>query len=44
MNIGFIGAGKAGFTLGKYFRTHGIEVTGSNFAHGKHPVCLEKST
>ena len=28
MNIGFIGAGKAGFTLGKYFRTHGIEVTG----------------
>ena len=28
MNIGFIGAGKAGFTLGKYFSTHGIEVTG----------------
>ena len=28
MNIGFIGAGKAGFTLGKYFSAHGIEVTG----------------
>ena len=28
MKIGFIGAGKVGFTLGKYFREHGIEVTG----------------
>ena len=28
MRIGFIGAGKVGFTLGKYFREHGIEVTG----------------
>ncbi len=28
MNIGFIGAGKAGFTLDKYFSAHGIEVTG----------------
>ena len=28
MKIGFIGAGKVGFTMGKYFRTQGIEVTG----------------
>ena len=28
MKIGFIGAGKVGFTLGKYFCEHGIEVTG----------------
>ena len=28
MKIGFIGAGKVGFTLGKYFRMHGVEVTG----------------
>lgn len=28
MKVGFIGAGKAGFTLGKYFCTHGVEVTG----------------
>ena len=30
MNIGFIGAGKVGFTLGKYFSTHGVEITGYN--------------
>ena len=28
MKIGFIGAGKAGVTLGKYFCLHGVEVTG----------------
>ena len=28
MKVGFIGAGKVGFTLGKYFCEHGIEVTG----------------
>lgn len=28
IRIGFIGAGKAGFTLGKYFSTNGIEITG----------------
>ena len=28
MRIGFAGAGKVGFTLGKYFATHGKEVTG----------------
>ena len=28
MRIGFLGAGKVGFTLGKYFATHGKEVTG----------------
>lgn len=28
MKIGFIGAGKVGFTLGKYFREQGVEVTG----------------
>ena len=28
MRIGFIGAGKVGFTLGKYFSLHGREITG----------------
>ena len=28
MKIGFIGAGKVGFTLGKYFSKHGKEITG----------------
>lgn len=28
MKIGFVGAGKVGFTLGKYFAEHGICVTG----------------
>lgn len=28
MRIGFIGAGKVGFTLGKYFSKHGKEITG----------------
>lgn len=28
MNIGFIGAGKVGFSLGKYFDEHGINITG----------------
>jgi len=28
MKIGFIGAGKVGFTLGKYFAEHGITLTG----------------
>lgn len=28
MNIGFIGAGKVGFSLGKYFTAHGINVIG----------------
>lgn len=28
MHIGFIGAGKVGFTLGKYFSVHGIPVAG----------------
>lgn len=28
MRIGFIGAGKVGFSLGKYFADHGLEVTG----------------
>lgn len=33
MRIGFIGAGKVGFTLGKYFVEHGTEVTGYYSAH-----------
>ena len=28
VKVGFIGAGKVGFTLGKYFATHNAEVTG----------------
>ncbi|MDO4554561.1 MAG: DUF2520 domain-containing protein [Lachnospiraceae bacterium] len=28
MKIGFIGAGKVGFSLGRYFAEHGLEVTG----------------
>jgi len=28
MKVGFIGAGKVGFTLGKYFKEHGVDVTG----------------
>ena len=28
MRIGFIGAGRVGCTFGKYFREHGIEVSG----------------
>lgn len=28
MRIGFIGAGKVGFSLGKYFTVHGVSVTG----------------
>lgn len=28
MKIGFIGAGKVGFTLGKYFKEHGAKVSG----------------
>ena len=28
MKIGFIGAGRVGFTLGKYFCEHGVEVAG----------------
>lgn len=28
MKTGFIGAGKVGFSLGKYFANHGLEVTG----------------
>ncbi len=33
MRIGFIGAGKAGVTLGKYFSLHGIEITGYYSRH-----------
>ena len=28
MKVGFIGAGKVGFSLGKYFKTHGVNVVG----------------
>ena len=28
MTVGFIGAGKVGFTLGKYFAVNGIEISG----------------
>ena len=28
MNIGFIGAGKVGFSLGKYFSAHNLSVAG----------------
>lgn len=28
MKIGFVGAGKVGFSLGKYFRENGLEITG----------------
>ncbi len=28
MKVGFIGAGKVGFSLGKYFKEHGVDVTG----------------
>lgn len=33
MNIGFIGAGKAGFSLGKFFSEHGVTVTGYYSRH-----------
>lgn len=35
MNIGFIGAGKVGFSLGKFFAEGGISVTGYWSRHGK---------
>lgn len=28
MNIGFIGAGRVGFSLGKYFSENGINISG----------------
>ena len=34
MRIGFIGAGKAGFTLGKYMTVHGADVSGYYSLHG----------
>lgn len=33
MKIGFIGAGKVGFSLGKYLAVHGVEVTGYQSLH-----------
>lgn len=35
MNVGFIGAGKVGFTLGKFFVQGGIPVTGYYSRHGE---------
>lgn len=35
MNVGFIGAGKAGFTLGKFLAQGGIPVTGYYSRHGE---------
>lgn len=35
MNVGFIGAGKVGFTLGKFFTQGGIPVTGYYSRHGE---------
>ena len=34
----FLGSDEASYITGEQIVTH------SNFAHGKHPVCLEKST
>ena len=28
MKVGFIGAGKVGFSLGKYLKENGVEITG----------------
>lgn len=28
MKVGFIGAGKVGFSLGKYLKSHGVDVVG----------------
>ncbi len=36
MKIGFIGAGKVGFSLGKYFATHGVPVTGYYSRTARH--------
>ena len=35
MKAGFIGAGKVGFSLGKYFSEHGIQVTGYYSRHAE---------
>ena len=46
MKIGFIGAGKVGFSLGKYFCEHGLEVTGyysRNFQSAKEAAAFTSS-
>ncbi len=40
MNIGFIGAGKVGFTLGKYFSVNGINIKGY---YSRNPDSAEKA-
>ena len=40
MKAGFIGAGKVGFSLGRYFMEHGIEVTGY---YSRSPESAEKA-
>lgn len=40
MKVGFIGAGKAGFSLGKYLRGHGAEVSGY---YSKHDVSAKQA-
>ena len=38
MKIGFIGAGKVGFNLGKYFSEHGVQVTGYYSRHQESAI------
>ena len=40
MKVGFIGAGKAGFSLGKYLRMHGTDVSGY---YSKHDVSAKQA-
>lgn len=56
MKIGFVGAGKVGFTLGKYFAEHHVDVSGyysrnaltakqaSDFTHTRYYETLEEIT
>ncbi len=41
MRIGFIGAGKVGFTLGRYFTEHGIDVSGY---YSKNPRSADEAS
>lgn len=38
MKIGFIGAGKVGYNLGKYFSEHGVQVTGYYSRHQESAI------
>lgn len=40
MKVGFIGAGKVGFSLGKYFKTHNVDVVGY---YSRNPQSAEEA-